>query len=59
MWLGANGNDGGDGGERKEDERMSTVIRLMCDSNSTLPSKKVFDINTHKPDNKIKICIIL
>jgi hypothetical protein len=42
-----------------ENERTSTVMRLMFHLNSALPSKIPFDIDAHYFDKKIKICIIL
>ena len=43
----------------REDERISTMMRLMWHLNSTRPSKILFDIGAHQLDKKIKMCIIL
>ena len=42
----------------KENEQISTVMRLMCVSNSARPTKIAADIDACGSDNTIKICII-
>jgi hypothetical protein len=43
----------------EENEQRSTVMWLMCVSNSAHPTKIAVDIDTCGSDNKIKTCIIL